>query len=343
MSYGVSQTIRQTQTAKGKAMKRVLESAAMLSAIILAAGTVNAQSTKPAAQAASGHVEARILSLLNEGKQVEAEALLAKQRVVFLTACCLRSRFMVQDSFPIFKAIAQQNGDSVEGQCASHILYLDMHKNVEEHFEALRKLADDNPNDVMLRWMVAVQCRALHKNEEGVKQYKKILEKWKPGPVLVHQSYGNMLDELGRYDEALVERRKSVELDPAPWSYQGLGNTLASLKQFDKANEAYAKSIELAPDNSGYWQSWAWGLERQGNFNEAIVKAKKSIDLNPKEWQAWSVWGGCLKSQGKPDEALAKYRKALEINPDDDFVSQQVKALEGSTQSPPKPTRKDDF
>lgn len=322
-------------------MKCVLQSATILSTIILATGMLGAQTTKPAAKStsrpASSDVETRFMSLLNAGKQAEAEALLAKQRDVFLMACCLRSRFMVDDSSPIFKAITEQNGDSVEGQCAIHILYLDNGRDVEKHFEALRKLADDNPDDMMLRWMVAVQCRALDKNEEGVRQYKILLEKWNPGPVLVHQTYANLLDELRRYDEALVERRKAVELDPTSWSYQGLANTLAAMKKFDEANKAYAKAVELAPDDSASWRSWAWGLQRQGNFDEAIVKAKKALTLNPNEWRAWNVWGGCLKSQGKAEESIAKFRKTLELNPNDNYARAQLKALEEKLNPQSKP------
>ena len=335
-------------------MKSALQSAAILSTIILVTGILGAQATKPASQPASkpalSNIETRFLALISEGKQSEAENLLEKQytkagnqpinpRVVFLTACCLRSRFMVEDSYPIFKTIAERDGGSVEGQCAIHILYLDSRKDVEKHFEALRKLADDNPDDLMLRWMVAVQCRTLNKNEEGVKHYKKLLEKWNPGPVLVHQTYANLLDELNRFDEALVERRKAVELDPAPWCYQGLGNTLASMNKFQEANEAYAKSVELAPEGASYWRCWAWGLERQGNFDEAIVKAEKAIALNPKEWRAWNTWGWCLKSQGKHEEAIAKFRKALEINPDDNNARTQINNLEKKLKAQSKPSK----
>ena len=288
-------------------------------------------------------IEARVLQLLGAGKQSEAEEYLDtqapqhknNQRVVFLLACCVRSRFMIRESAPIFAAVADMGTNSVTGQCALQMLYLDVRKDIDQHFNALRSLVESNPDDMMLRWMIAVQCRSFDKNEEGVKHYRRLLERWSPGPVLVHQTYGNLLEELEKYDEALVERRKAVELEPAGWSYQGLGSTLSSLKRFKEAGEAYAKSVELAPDNSSYWASWGWGLMQERRFPEAIAKCEKAISLNPKGYSAYSYWGRCLELQGEKQEAIAKYKKAIELNHNYKYARERITALEKEVEAKP--------
>ena len=96
---------------------------------------------------------------------------------------------------------------------------------VNDAFADFKKLVDENPDDIMIRWMLAVQCRNWNRNAEGAELYRQILDRWNPGPVLVHQTYANLLDELARFEEALVEHYKAVKMEPAAWSYDGLGNT----------------------------------------------------------------------------------------------------------------------
>lgn len=318
----------------------------LLILLILLRSTSDAEERREQAPALSpSQVEQRVLQFFNDGKQAEAEKLLEtyaptyrdNQRIVFLLAACVRSRFMVRRAAPIFVAVANMGTNSVQGKCALYILYLDARRDVDHNFAALRTLVDANPNEIMLRWMIAVQCRAYNKNEEGVTHYKKILEKWNPGPVLVHQTYGNLLDELGKYEDALVERRNAVKLEPEGWSYQGLGNTLASMNRFAEANEAYQKSVELAPDRSSYWRSWAWGLLRQGNVSGALAKCKKAVALDPQEYRAWADWGSCLERMGDRQGALEKYNKAVEVDPSYDYALSRIAALKKEIEGPNGP------
>ena len=304
------------------------------------------QTTKKLSQQTPEQIESQVLELLSAGKQSDAEELLNAnirdfknhQRVVFLLACCTRSRFMVRDAAPIFAAVANMGTNSPAGKCALHILYLDTKKDSDQHFSALRNLVENNPADLMLRWMMAVQCRTYDKNEEGCKHYAKLLEKWNPGPVLVHQTYGNLLDELDKFEEALVFRRKAVELEPAGWSYQGLGDTLAALRRFKEANEAYSKSVELAPENSSYWRSWAWGLGQEKRYPEAIMKCKQAFSVNPKDYKALVYWGWCLETQGNYKEAIEKYKEALTINSAYEYAKKHIKDLESRIATKPSQT-----
>ena len=63
-------------------------------------------------------------------------------------------------------------------------------------------MVENHPADPLLRWMMAIQCRSRGDNEKGVVHFAKLLEQWSPGPVLVHQTYANLLDNLDQYEEA---------------------------------------------------------------------------------------------------------------------------------------------
>ena len=155
---------------------------------------------------------------------------------------------------------------------------------VNDAFADFKKLVDENPDDIMIRWMLAVQCRNWDRNAEGAELYRQILERWNPGPVLVHQTYANLLDELGRFEEALVERYKAVKMEPAAWSYDGLGNTLDSLGRYKEASEAHAKAARLAPASLPIWFHWARGLLARENTTNRSKKKRTRPSSNGGPW-----------------------------------------------------------
>jgi tetratricopeptide (TPR) repeat protein len=240
------------------------------------------------------------------------------QRLVFLHAACMRSRFEKEEAFPVFGVVCAIDSTTPVAKCALKVIQLDSSqfarlkkKDRDKVFEQFEELVDANPNEVMIRWMLAVGCRTWDRNEEGVRHYRRILEQWNPGPVLVHQTYANLLDKLKRYEEALVERRKAVELESAGWSYDGLANTLHYLGRFEEACEAHANAVRTDSQRSNYWSNWASTLRAAGKLDEAIAKCQHAIDIHPDNELAWWTWAKCLESQGKKAEALEKYQKAL--------------------------------
>jgi tetratricopeptide (TPR) repeat protein len=285
----------------------------------------------------------RIISLCGNGQPDRAKELLFKradhlrdkQRIFFLYGACERSRFAKVEAFPIMMTVAMMDMSSAAGRCALHVIHLDSSEygragktQVDAEFAAFAKLADANPDDVMVRWMLAVQCRTWNRNEEGARQYKKMLDRWNPGPVLVHQTYANLLDELKRYDDALVERRKAVEMEPAGWSLDGLGHTLDGLGRFEEAYEAHARAVQLDPDRSLYWSNWAHSLNLAGKHDEAIRKCEQAVKVDPRNQRAWRNWGDALKSQGSKEEALQMYKKALTVDPKNAELQSLIADLE---------------
>ena len=207
-------------------------------------------------------------------------------------------------AFPVFNTVWMLDHRAPAATCAYCVLALDSQQlreapkeEADRAFGALRKLADENPNDVMIRWMLAVQCRSWERNEEGVEAYKQILEQWHPGPALVHQTYGNLLDNLNRYDEALVERYLVVKMEPASWSYDGLANTLQGLSRFDEACQAHAIATRMDPRSSIYWSNWDVVLNGQDKHDEAIEKCYAALRLHARNW--WRIGCGAKPSMGK--------------------------------------------
>lgn len=268
-------------------------------------------------------LETRFTQLVISGKQADAEELLtsyirdfvSNQRLVFLYGCGIRSRFEIQRAAPVFLAAARLGPTTPDGECAVRVLALDAHRDVEANFAALHLLADKNPGDVFIRWMLAVQCRNYNRNAEGVEQYRKILAVWKPGPCLVHQTYANLLDELGRYDEELVQRRIAVAQEPASWSRNGLISVLDRLKRYPEEEQVCADAVRSESGNAEQWALWGNALLQESRFSDAIEKCQKSLALDPHCDDAFINWGVALEKQGKYQEAIEVYRKAMQALP----------------------------
>jgi tetratricopeptide (TPR) repeat protein len=294
------------------------------------------QTDATAPESSAPDFEAQTLNLLNSGKQKEAETLLQgyvtdypnDQRALFLQAALVRSRNQISDADPLFKQIVSMNPNTPAAECAGHLLNLDANREVAKEFAALLALVDKFPNDLIFRWMLAMEYRKYRKREEAVSQFSKILEKWNPGPGLVHQIYGNLLAELGRWDEALVERNKAVALEPAGWSYLALARNLTALKQYEEANQAYQKSVDLAPNETATWGFWSGNLLEQHNPDEAIAKARRAIEIDPRNDGAFWHWGMALDMKGNTSEAVEKVKMARTINPTDPIYDKSLSELE---------------
>lgn len=293
-------------------------------------------------------LERHVLEKLSGGHQSDAEHLLAdwlkshplNPRIEFIQAVCMRSRWFIHETLPKFASVAQVDPASVSGQCASCIMRLDRGEAVDEALQKLVALAEAHPKDPLIRWALAIECWSLRKLEEGRKHYQVLLTMWNPGPVLLHQSYANLLDAMKRYEEALVERHKAVDLEPTGWSYQGLGNTLIYLKRYKEAIEALSKAIEIDPDYAPAWSSLGWSLTFEGRYDEAIDKLKVATRLDSGCIAAWCNWGFALKRLGLPHEAAEKYRRALQCDPNCVAAKVNLEAIERASANhgaPPDP------
>jgi tetratricopeptide (TPR) repeat protein len=259
----------------------------------------------------------------------------AAQRTLFLQAACTRSRFDIERATPMFAAVGAINPQSPSGQCALIIVRLDSMPPTQANwpavkgdFAALGKLVEDEQEDMMLRWLLAIECRQWNLNAWGAEQYRQILERWKPGPALVHQTYGNLLDNLKRYDEALAERRITIQQAPAHWSYDALANTLTNLHRYDEAELAHVEATRLCRRCPQYWANWAITLNHACKPDEAIEKCRCALFLDPQNQDALWNWARALEAQDKPAEALVPYRRLEKILPDSNYLKRQIARLE---------------
>jgi protein O-GlcNAc transferase len=162
------------------------------------------------------------------------------------------------------------------------------------------------------------QSAVQHYQAGKLQQAEHILKKIaKVRPVFdVYLYLGNVLQDMGQREEAVLYYRKAIGLNP---EYAGTYYNIAAIMQeegrFDEAVAHYRRVIDLDPRYAGTYNSIGVVLQAKGQYDEAMTSFRKAIEIDPDFFAAYTNLGNVLLKQEYPDEAIACYRKALELNP----------------------------
>jgi tetratricopeptide (TPR) repeat protein len=131
-----------------------------------------------------------------------------------------------------------------------------------------------------------------------------------------HASRGQLLYNLKRYEEALVDRSKAIELesDNAGY-YRDRGVSLYELKRFEESILDFTRAIELDDNNANYhfWRSSSFYWLEQ--YEKALTDDNKTIELEPNNAEYYKSRGVTLNWLKRYEEALSDHSKAIELEP----------------------------
>jgi len=276
---------------------------------------------------------ARSIELLSDGRQAEAEDLIKSAikshrddiRILFAKGVLERSRYNKDAGDVWFALTRKAKGDKTLSRAAWLSVQLDRKRLVNENLDELIRLSDENPDNVFLLWLGALQCREQSKQdddieiaERGRERYEMLLGKFQIGPIMLHQFYANILAEtLKDYETAMEHRVLAVSMEATGWSLFGMGNTLVSMKNYEWASAVLARAVRTNPYSSKYVNCWGDALYYLKRYEEAAEKYRKAIRLQPKKGSYWNDLAGCLKKQDKrEDEMFKAYQWAVELGYD---------------------------
>jgi TolB-like protein/class 3 adenylate cyclase len=121
---------------------------------------------------------------------------------------------------------------------------------------------------------------------KAIAEFERAIE-LNPNYATAHHWFGaGPLLALGRFDESIVEAKRSIELDP-----------LSMINNADFGNDYYYAR----------------------RYDEAIAQLRKTIEIEPRFYLAHYYLGQALQANGQLPEAIAEYRKATELD-DDPFA-----------------------
>jgi TolB-like protein/Tfp pilus assembly protein PilF len=118
---------------------------------------------------------------------------------------------------------------------------------------------------------------------QSIREFQRAIE-LNPNYAIAHQQYGNnTLSALGRFDDAIVEGKRSVELDP-----------LSLVINTDLGSDYYYAR----------------------RYDEAIAQLRKTLEMDPGFYIAHFVLGQVLDAKGARDAAIVECQKARALNDD---------------------------
>ncbi|MBK8726698.1 MAG: tetratricopeptide repeat protein [Holophagaceae bacterium] len=123
----------------------------------------------------------------------------------------------------------------------------------------------------------------------------------------------NVLDQMGRYDEAIQVLRRVQTLAPEnPTLQNNLGYLLLERGgDLEEAARLIGASVDKDPQNGSVQDSWGWVLFKQGKFGEAEKSLRRASELSPYSPEVRKHLGEALLKLGRRGEAAEQWERAL--------------------------------
>ena len=130
---------------------------------------------------------------------------------------------------------------------------------------------------------------------------------------------GNSNAEKGRYDLAIADYTKSIQMNPNNARvFNNRGLAYAETKaSYDLAIADLTKAIQIDPNFAEAYNYRGYVYNLKDSSDVAIADCTKALQINPNYANAYHNRGLAYDKKGSYDLAIADYTKSIQINPDD--------------------------
>lgn len=137
-----------------------------------------------------------------------------------------------------------------------------------------------------------------------------------PNSARARARYGLALSDAGQMEEAGVQFRSAIALDPkVEKGHFGLGQVYVAQSKFNEGVSELKQAVDDDPRNSDFRSEYACALERLGRREEAAAEHQKAIQLSPKSGRVHYDYGIFLLATGKLDQAITEFQAAIQHKP----------------------------
>jgi TolB-like protein/Tfp pilus assembly protein PilF len=149
----------------------------------------------------------------------------------------------------------------------------------------------------------------------AMREYERALE-LKPNDAGTRHWYGNdTLAALGRFEEAIAEGRRAVELDPlSPIIDTDLGVTFLYARRYDEAAAQLRKTLEIDPTFFYAHFNLGIALQGKGDLSGAIAEYEKATELSSNNLLVLTACAAAKAQAGDKDAARRMLSELDEIS-----------------------------
>jgi tetratricopeptide (TPR) repeat protein len=119
---------------------------------------------------------------------------------------------------------------------------------------------------------------------------------------------------VGRYEEALADFARAIELEPSNAKhFSDRADLLVRVGRYKEALGDYTYAIELEPENTDYIDHRARLLSHLSRYEGALIDYKRIIELKPKDDHYFGQYADMLSELERYEEAIEFYTQAIEL------------------------------
>ncbi len=177
--------------------------------------------------------------------------------------------------------------------------------------QAYRRLGNSEKSEEQLKLHAAGQ-KLVPPVRDPLNEEMRALDRGAPS----HLQLGIDLEQAGRFEEAIAEHEKALELDPDfVLAHANLIILYGRTRQPDKAEQHFQAAVRLNPNHADSYYNYGVLLFEGRKEAEAERMFQKAVEINPFHSQALQNLGYMRERQGRLDEALQLYLRAVERQP----------------------------
>lgn len=140
-----------------------------------------------------------------------------------------------------------------------------------------------------------------------------------PSEATVHAIRGDRYYQQHRYDEAVIEFRKAIEVDPGTVNhYLQLGITYEAMSELDKMRDTYRQVTEKFPRSAEGYIGLGWHAMQVSDYRSAVGHFRQALVIAPERDDIWNGLGWAYRSLGDSNAAAQALREAISHNPAND-------------------------
>ncbi len=173
-----------------------------------------------------------------------------------------------------------------------------------------------NAEDGDLNYNMGLNYEALKDHSKALSCYEKTLQKSPDDPDAWRRK-GEMLQELDRYDDALIAFNEAIKRHEDEDVWFSKGEVLQELKRYDDAIDAYKKTLTFDAHDTNTLFNLATVLQNKKDYTGALDYLNRVLDITPDDVDSLYQRASIYDDMEKYPEALADFEACIAIKPDD--------------------------
>jgi len=139
-------------------------------------------------------------------------------------------------------------------------------------------------------------------------------DQWRP---FVRRWRGETYENMERYDEALADFNRAIELDPEDaQTIANRGITYVAMERYNDALTDLSHAIEIEPDNAIMTARRGVFYQLMKQYDDALADLNRAIELQPDNVPMIAIRGETYRLMKEYERALADLDQAVELEPD---------------------------